>query len=253
MNRVARLPDVPIVARSWIDRFDPRLRIAALPTAAIVIVLSTKPAVWWLMLAAALLAAASLGLSPRTLLARLIPVNVVVIASAVLVPWTAGLGSGSGPVGFDLTAWDVVVEIAVKSNAVVLWMCGLVGTMEIPTLGHALIHLRVPRKLVHLLLFTVRYLHVMHDEYRRLHTAMLIRGFRPRCDRRTFRAYGNMVGMLLVRSMARCERIMAAMRCRGFRGQFHVWRHFHFSAWDGVFLLGAAALFAACGVLEWMS
>jgi len=253
MNRVARWPDVPMVAQTWIDRFDPRLRIAALLTAAIVIVLSTKPAVWLMMLAAALIAAASVGLSLRTLLTRLIPVNVVVIASAVLVPWTAGLSAGNGAARFDITALDVVAEIAVKSNAVVLWMSGLVGTMEIPTLGHALIHLRVPRKLVHLLLFTVRYLHVMRDEYRRLHTAMLIRGFRPRCDRRTFRAYGNMVGMLLVRSLARCERIMAAMRCRGFRGQFHVWRHFHFSAWDGVFLLGAAALFAACAVLEWMS
>ncbi len=253
MNRVAPWPDVPAVARTWIDRFDPRLRIAALLTAAIVIVLSTKPAVWLLMPAAALIAAASVGPSLRTLLTRLIPVNLVVIVSAVLVPWTAGLGSSRGAVRFDVTALDVVAEIALKSNAIVLWMSALVGTMEIPTLGHALIHLRVPRKLVHLLLFTVRYLHVMHDEYRRLHTAMLIRGFRPRWDRRTFRAYGNLVGMLLVRSMARSERIMAAMRCRGFRGQFHVWRHFHFSARDGVFLLGAAALFATCALLEWMS
>lgn len=253
MNRVARLPDVPIVAEAWVDRFDPRLRIVALVTAAIVIVVSTKPAVWLFILAASLIAAASVGLSPRTLLTRLLPVNVVVLVSALLVPWTAGLNAGSEFMGFDVTALDVVGEIAVKSNAIVLWMSGLVGTMEIPTLGHALIHLRVPRKLVHLLLFTVRYLHVMQEEFRRLHTAMRIRGFRPRWDGRTFRAYGNLVGMLLVRSIARCERIMAAMRCRGFRGQFHVWRHFHFSAWDGVFVLGTAALLTACAVLEWTS
>ncbi|GAB4134041.1 MAG: cobalt ECF transporter T component CbiQ [Thermogutta sp.] len=253
MNRVARWPDVPIVAQAWIDRFDPRLRIAAMLTATILIVSSAKPAVWLLMLTAALIAAASVGLSARTLLTRLIPVNVVVLASAVLVPWTAGLGAGDGASRFDISALDVVAEIAVKSNAIVLWMSALVGTMEIPTLGHALIHLRVPRKLVHLLLFTVRYLHVMHEEYRRLHTAMLIRGFRPRFDRRTFQAYGNLVGMLLVRSLARCERIMAAMRCRGFRGQFHVWRHFHFSARDGVFLLAVAVFSAVCTALELMS
>ncbi len=251
MNRVARIPDVPHVGRGWIDHFDPRLRIVAVVGAAVGIVVSTKPVVWLLVLTMGLLLAVSVGLSWRAILARLLPVNAVVLASAVLVPGTVWLGAGAeGARPFDVSVLDVVVEIAAKSNAVMLWMMGLAGTLELPTLGHALVHLRVPRKLVHLLLFTVRYMHVMRDEYRRLHTAMWIRGFRPRCNGHTFRAYGHLVGMVLARSLSRCERIMAAMRCRGFRGQFHVWHHFHFSAWDGLFLLGAAILVAVCAALE---
>ena len=82
-------------------------------------------------------------------------------------------------------------------------------------LGHALGHLHVPRKLAHLLLFTVRYLDVLDREYRRLRAAMKVRSFRPRMSLHTYRAYGYLVGMLLVRSFDRSERMLAAMKCRG--------------------------------------
>jgi cobalt/nickel transport system permease protein len=50
--------------------------------------------------------------------------------------------------------------------------------------------------------------------------AMRARGFAPKLDMRTWRAYGNFTGMLLVRSMERAERVEEAMRCRGFSGKF---------------------------------
>ena len=48
----------------------------------------------------------------------------------------------------------------------------------------------------------IRYTEVVHVEYHRLRAAMRMRAFRARFDRRTFRAFGYLVGMLLVRSMA---------------------------------------------------
>ena len=42
--------------------------------------------------------------------------------------------------------------------------------------------------------------------------AMRARGFAPRCDMRTWRAYGNFTGMLLVRSMERAERVEDLVR-----------------------------------------
>ena len=50
--------------------------------------------------------------------------------------------------------------------------------------------------------------------------AMRARGFAPKLDLRTWRAYGNFTGMLLVRSMERAERVEESMRCRGFSGKF---------------------------------
>ena len=43
-------------------------------------------------------------------------------------------------------------------------MAALIGTMDAVTLGHALAHLHVPRKLTQLMLFMVRYFDVLGQE-----------------------------------------------------------------------------------------
>jgi cobalt/nickel transport system permease protein len=140
-----------------------------------------------------------------------------------------------------------------KTNAVVLAVTALLGTMEAPVLGHALHHLRVPGKLVHLLLFSIRYLEVLQQEHRRLHAAMIVRGFRPRMDRHTYRCYGYLAGMLLVRSVGRAERILTAMRCRGFIGRFYLLDHFAFSRRDLPFIAGTLLTVIVVGIFEWYS
>ena len=46
----------------------------------------------------------------------------------------------------------------------------------------------------------------------------------------SYRTFGYLVGMLLVRSFDRSERVLAAMKCRGFRGQYWLLDHFSFVA-----------------------
>ncbi len=82
---------------------------------------------------------------------------------------------------------------------------------------------------------------VLHREYLRLRAAMKARGFRPRLDRHTYRSFGYLVGMLLVRSLDRAERIAAAMKCRGFRGHFFMLDHFAFSRRDVSFCIASLA------------
>ena len=113
------------------------------------------------------------------------------------------------------------VEILLKANAVVLMILALLGSLGSVELGHAMARLRLPVKFVQLFLFTVRYIEVLDREYRRLRTAMKARGFRLRCDLHTWRSVGYLFGMLLVRGIERAERILAAMRCRGFQGHFY--------------------------------
>jgi cobalt/nickel transport system permease protein len=113
-------------------------------------------------------------------------------------------------------------------------------------------HLRVPHKLTHLLLFTVRYLDVLRREYGRLNAAMRLRGFRPRTNMHTYRTYGHLIGMLLVRSLDRSERVVAAMKCRGFRGHFYLLDHFHFSRLDAPFAFATVVVLAGLAWLEWL-
>ena len=77
------------------------------------------------------------------------------------------------------------------------------------------------------------------------------RGFRPRLDRHTYRSLGYLVGMLLVRSFDRAERILAAMKCRGFQGHFFILDHFAFGRRDAAFCVAATVLVFALLAMEW--
>jgi len=134
----------------------------------------------------------------------------------------------------------------------VLGLTVLLGTVEVVRLGHALNRLRVPQKLTHLFLFTVRYIEVLHHEYLRLVRAMKVRCFRPRMNPHTFRAIGYLVGMLLVKSFDRSERVMAAMKCRGFRGRFFVLDHLAMAGRDVAFGVASFAVLVALIWAEWL-
>ena len=110
--------------------------------------------------------------------------------------------------------------IACKVSSSVLILMTLLGGVEPARLGAALHGLHVPDRISRLFVMTVRYTWLIRDETRRLHDAMRARGFRPRSNRHTWRTYGNLIGMLLVRALDRAQRIEEAMLCRGYSGSF---------------------------------
>ena len=78
----------------------------------------------------------------------------------------------------------------------------------------------MPAGLVQTLAFAARYLSVLERELGAVRQAMRARGFRARSDRHTYRSMGYFVGALVVRAFDRSERVLEAMRCRGFDGRF---------------------------------
>jgi cobalt/nickel transport system permease protein len=238
----------------YVARIDPRVRIiAAVVFSLIVAEIRGYPALS-IALAAAMSAGTISGLSLVTILKRLLPLNLLMLLLAILLPVSLPGKSmiAIGPVCFSLEGLLLVAKMALKGNAIVLAILVLVGTMEVNTLGHALSHLRVPKSLIHLLLFTVRYLDVLHREYLRLRAAMQVRGFRPRMDRHTYHNLGNLLGMLLVRGYDRSERILAAMKCRGFQGRFYLLDHFSFHRRDVCFSLVSALVLLIILVAEFV-
>ncbi len=116
---------------------------------------------------------------------------------------------------------ELCMTITVKSVAILLVFMSLVVTMTVPTLGDALHRLRLPHKIIFLLLMTYRYIAVIEDEYRRLLRAARFRGFTPGTNLHSYQTYAYLAGMLFVRASLRAERVHKAMICRGFNGTFH--------------------------------
>ena len=75
------------------------------------------------------------------------------------------------------------------SNAILLAFIALIGSSTIATLGSALGRLRIPEKIIYLLLLNYRYIFVMEEEYRRLLRSASIRGFRPGSNIHTYKTY----------------------------------------------------------------
>lgn len=239
---------------SPIDRIDPRVRVVAAGALVILAAVANRWLALGLLLSACAAGLLLVDLRSRELRRRLLPINLVMLLLAAILPLTTS-GTPLAEVGsleFSREGLALALRILLKGNAILLTLIVLLGAMETITLGHALAHLHVPDKLTHIMLFTVRYVDVLHREYHRLHTAMKMRGFRPRMSRHTYRAYGYLVGMLLVRSLDRAERIVAAMKCRGFRGRFYLLDHFAFAPRRDVpFAMVCLAVFLAAAWVEW--
>ncbi|MBO1075532.1 cobalt ECF transporter T component CbiQ [Roseomonas marmotae] len=125
-----------------------------------------------------------------------------------------------GPFAASLEGVSRAALIACKVSASVLVIVTMLREDEPVRLGAALRGLHVPEPAVRLFMLTARYLGLIRGEAQRLHDAMRMRGFRPGGNRHTWRSYGNLLGMLLVRALARAQRVEEAMLCRGYDGRF---------------------------------
>ncbi|MBR9762081.1 MAG: cobalt ECF transporter T component CbiQ [Rhodobacteraceae bacterium] len=240
-----RLPD-----HGLIGLLDPRLRIvAACLFAVVTVALASLPALALALLTSvALLRLSRLPLG-RTL-KRMAMMDGFIFFMLALLPFTV-------PGDAIVTLWGLsaswqglaqAVEIGLTANAVILALMVLVGTLEPVALGHALHALRCPERLVHLLMFTIRYIEVLREEYLRLRAAMKVRGFRPGTNWHSYRSFGYLVGMMLVRAIERSERILQAMKCRGFSGRILLLQDYRLSPRDHAF---AALLALTCAGLLW--
>ncbi|MEZ4525086.1 MAG: cobalt ECF transporter T component CbiQ [Desulfobacterales bacterium] len=231
---------------SLIHRIDPVCRVAFATLLSFVIALSENfPALWaGLFFSLFLLFMARLNLKEVTI--RMAAMWGFLLFLWILLPFTFEGEALYRVWKLSLTreGFLLAARISLKSTAILAVFISLVTTMNFTTLGYALNSLKIPEKLVHLLLLTYRYIFVIEQEYRRLLRAAKIRNFNPKTDIHTYRTYAYFVGMLFVRASARADRVYQAMRCRGFKGKFYCLREFSFSRadwiWTGL-LSGAVA------------
>ncbi len=238
---------------SLLHDLDPRIKIIVATLFSIIVAVADRTEV---LLLALLFSACCVILSNLPLLRvmrRLLLVNGFILLLWIVLPFTYP-GKTLFSVGpFDATAEGIryALTITIKSNTIILACIALLGTTSIFTLVHAVRHLRVPDKLVQLLFFSYRYIHVIYIEYLRLLNAMKVRCFRPGSNLRTYKAYAYLVGMMLLNSYDRSERVYDAMLCRGFKGQFWILDHFTLKRGDVILFVIMLLSIAALGFLQW--
>ena len=237
---------------SLIHRLDPRIRLLAALVLTVPMAFLHHQNAALAGLASGFLLILLARLPLAKVLARLVVVNVFILFLWVFIPFSLP--------GTELFAWgpfaattqgvDLALLITIKSNAIVLALMALLGTISVQDLGPAMQRLKIPAKLCHILLFTYRYVFVIHQEYVTMRQAMRARGFKPKTDKHTYRSYAWLIGMLLVKSWDRAERVYDAMRCRGFRNRFYSLTKFTTSSKDYAFMAGCLLITVAILGLE---
>ena len=239
--------------RTWVHRVDPRARLIAALAASTVISRCSEPRALLYALALSLACVLVARVPLPAFLQRVVPLNVLMLfLGASLLFFTPGQTLFSiGQLAASREGLLAAIVIALKSNAIVVLLAALLGSIELVDLGHAMTRLKVPPVLTHIFLFTIRYMSLMLAEFERLSRAAQLRGFTPGANRHTLRTTGFMVGMMLVRSYARGERILNAMRLRGYNGTLAFEGDLSYGRRDGVFaVLTVTALGLLLG-LEW--
>lgn len=233
---------------SALHRRDPRVKLVVTTAYAVVVAVMQDMAALVPALMLAVLLTGWARLPWRPLLRRLLVVNGFVAVLWMFLPFTHP-GTPVYHIGRLTASREGVLyaaNLTLRTNTIVLATMALLGTTPVFDLVHALHHLRVPEKLAQVAFFTIRYLDVIHREYLRLRNAMRVRCFQPRTSLHTYISYAHLVGMLLVRSYERSQRVYQAMLCRGFQGSFPVYRHFRLGRADLVF---GTAMLLAVGML----
>lgn len=209
--------------QSPINRWDPRVKTAALGLFVITIaLLKTIP------VAAAALVTAAVILGVAALPMRFIShglsfVLVFLVPFFLIMPFSYP-GEGAFTVLGLSFAWEglrIASLIFMKALAIVLVTFAMFGSSRFDVSMLALQRLKCPTVIVQMLLFTYRYTFVFLDEMRRMHTSMRARGFVARTNMKTLRIFGHFVGTLLVRSFERTERVYKAMLSKGYQGELH--------------------------------
>lgn len=231
--------------------FDARARIITAVLFAISVVSLQSLSLAVLAFGGACLVAWVGGVSARRL-RHLLPLELLMLVLVLTLPFSVPGEPVAqfGSLAASVEGLALALLILFKANAVVLSLFGLVGAMGPAPTVHALTRLGLPSKLCHLLFLTLRQIDLVADEYRRLLLAMRARAFVPRADRQSWRALGWLIGMLLVRSLARGQRVADAMRCRGFDGRLRLLQRFDWQRRDTLMLLSAASLFAALVLVD---
>jgi len=207
---------------SLLHQADPRGKLISAGVLSLIFALCQQPrtAVAGLLLSLLLTAAARLRWA--AVLRRLLAVNSFNLLLLLLLPLTYG---GAETVRFaglhlSLSGLRLAALITVKSNAAALLFISLLSTSTIARLGQGLQALQLPQNLCLLLLFSCRYLGLIHEEFLRLRRAAELRCFQPGTNLHSYRTYGHLLGMVIVRSWNRAARVQQAMALRGFSGVF---------------------------------
>ncbi len=117
---------------------------------------------------------------------------------------------------------ELSLLISLRAISAALLIFPMIGTTRFNLTLKALQKIKIPDKLIQLLMFTYRYIFLFLDEGKRIFIGANSRGWVRKTNLSSLKTIGSLVGMLLVHSFERTEHIRDAMISRGYNGRLKI-------------------------------
>jgi cobalt/nickel transport system permease protein len=195
--------------------------------------------------ALAALALLLVGRLPWSLVLRLLAAaQALLLPCLILLPFSVrGEILSAGPLRLSREGLELALLLNLRALALLTLVFGTVYSTPMVVLLRALQSLGIPRRLVEITLITYRYLFTLGWELTRMRWALAVRGFRNRPRLATYRTLAQVLGVTLLRSLERTERVRQALQTRGFSGHLRTLHNFRARPADWV-MSGSCILLA---------
>lgn len=227
---------------SCFHRWDVRIKIVSLFSYSLLISLISQPKIALMALPFSFGAVFLAKISLQRTLRRLAAMSGFLGMLLLIIPFTSVQRPGdqlifftSLPFALNMRGLELAGTILLKAIAIAMIMDPLFNTAPLAKTVQGLRHLGVPAIICQLVLMAHRYIFVFLHEAKRMHMGMRTRGFRKRTDFETIKVLGHFIGMLIIRSIDRTERVYQAMLARGYTGTFPVATRFQAKISDWLF------------------
>ncbi|MDY6967756.1 MAG: cobalt ECF transporter T component CbiQ [Spirochaetota bacterium] len=134
--------------------------------------------------------------------------------------------SSGGKILIDLNFFNIYYDglyisflIFLKAVSIITLIIMMLGTSTFYQSAMALKALKIPYKLINLMLFTYRYIFVYLEDLRKMRNSLILRGYKSRNWILSIISSANLVGSLLIRSYEQTDRMYNAMILRGFNSE----------------------------------
>lgn len=157
---------------------------------------------------------------------------VVLIVLPFTVPGEAVLSVGFLSVSQNGILLAVIISL--KAFSVMFLVFPMLSTMKFVTFIKTLQHFKLPDKLVQMFTFIYRYVFVVSNELQKTFRSVSSRNVGKKTWMFRYHVLGNVIGMILVRSYERGERIRTAMLSRGYNGKMKTLSSFRMAKLDWI-------------------
>lgn len=196
---------------SWVYRWEPRTKVVSCVAMVFGQVFLNTPKLLIILYVFLTILVISMGFSIKQLIKRtcfFLPF-VIIMSIPILI------GAGLPPSEERVT---LALLLAFKGLNALYIMFIMFFSQPVPELLNALAYMKLPSSLITIIFLSWRYVFLLGERFNQLYKALVSRLFEPGFNTDSFKAYGQVMGGMLIKSIDTSEKVYRAMASRGFDG-----------------------------------